>query len=510
MKEVRPGIAVTPNIRLVRSLGEGGMGSVWLAEHLSLRTNVVVKFMSAELANSTEAVERFSREAAAAAQVKSPHVVQMLDHGVTADGTPFIVMELLEGHDLRKHLTDRGCISIYETAGIIGQVCKALSRAHERSIVHRDIKPDNIFLCTGYEGDTFVKLLDFGIAKGEASLGVSSGTKTGAMVGTPYYMSPEQIVGAKTLDWRTDLWSLGVVGYECIVGARPFEAENFGALTIAIHAGPIPVPSQVNPRAPAGFDAWFARACARDPAVRFTNAKELSDALAQVAAAADPAAHTLPLSGSPGRTLLEPRLGPGSAPTPRPAFASTPHFGSEPGVRGSQAPGTPRTVVHPGTNGGVGLATLSPRTSSGRGVAVAVIATLATLVLVGTGWALNRLLLAPNAPAASASAVPPVASTAPAASPTGVATQVPLAAPAPVASTTVPRVPRVPSEAPAPSSAVLAAEPAAAPAPTSAPEKPKATPAPKGRASAPKAEANCNPPFYFDAKGNRVFKPECL
>ena len=144
---IQTGGYVTSAIRLVRCLGQGGMGSVWIADHLALRTQVVVKFMAAELGASAEAVERFSREAAAAAQVKSPHVVQMLDHGITPEGVPFIVMEMLEGHDLGKHLEDRGRLTLTETAEIVAQVSKALVRAHERGIVHRDIKPENIFLC---------------------------------------------------------------------------------------------------------------------------------------------------------------------------------------------------------------------------------------------------------------------------------------------------------------------------------------------------------------------------
>jgi serine/threonine-protein kinase len=274
---------VRPAIRLVRRLGAGGMGSVWVADHLSLHTQVVVKFIAVELAAREEAVERFSREAAAAAQVKSPHVVQMFDHGVTQDGIAFIVMELLEGVDLGKHLAARKRLSIGETASVISQVCKALARAHERGIVHRDIKPDNIFLCSSPDGETFVKLLDFGIAKGNVTLSGSSGTKTGATIGTPFYMSPEQIVGAKNVDGRADLWSLGVVAYECLLGVRPFHGEVFGELAIRIHSGPIPVPSEVDPGLPRAFDQWFARACARDVANRFGSAKELGDSLALVA-----------------------------------------------------------------------------------------------------------------------------------------------------------------------------------------------------------------------------------
>jgi serine/threonine-protein kinase len=397
MRELQPGTAVTPSIRLVHRIGAGGMGSVWIAEHLALRTQVVVKFIAIELAASAEAVERFSREAAAAAQVKSPHVVQMLDHGVTTDGIVFIVMELLEGHDLGKHLATRGRLSIAETAEIVSQVCKALARAHERGIVHRDIKPDNIFLCAVGEGETFVKLLDFGIAKGDARLGGSSGTKTGAMVGTPYYMSPEQIVGAKTIDRRTDLWSLGIVAYECVVGARPFNEDVFGALAIRIHSGPLPVPSQVDPALPPAFDHWFARACARDANARFASARELGDALARVASGAPseqrPSGATTPSTDVASH---------GWQPASTPGAASTPVTARTPPVFGGPAlASAPALGPRPSTNPGLGVSTGAWK-PAGRGVAIWSIAIAVGLVLVGIGGALAIKRIGTSAPALSA------------------------------------------------------------------------------------------------------------
>jgi serine/threonine protein kinase len=277
------GTLVTQSVRLVRPLGAGGMGSVWIADHLTLRTQVVVKFMTTELATDPASVARFSREAAAASQVKSPHVVQMFDHGVTTDGVPFIVMELLEGCDLAHRFADatQPRLALGELGTILAQTCKALGRAHERGIVHRDIKPDNIFLCNNVGEDVFVKLLDFGIAKASDGQGPAMAqTKTGAFMGTPYYMSPEQAIGLKTIDHRTDLWSLGVVMFEGLTGRRPFEADNIGGLVVAIHSGPIPSPSTFNPALPPSVDAWFLRACARDVGQRFSSAKEMSDAFA--------------------------------------------------------------------------------------------------------------------------------------------------------------------------------------------------------------------------------------
>jgi serine/threonine-protein kinase len=260
---------------------------VWVAEHLSLRTNVVVKFMSRDLADSPEAMARFSREAAAASQVKSPHVVQMLDHGVGETGAPYIVMELLEGKDLEQHLRVHGVLAAREVVGIVAQLARALTKAHERGIVHRDIKPSNVFLLDAGGGETFVKLLDFGIAKGsEAGIAgpgpalAPTTTRTGAFIGSPYYMSPEQVVGSKDIDFRSDLWSLGVVVYEALTGAKPFFADNVGALALRIHRDPLPVPSKANPTLPATIDSWFARACARDPKARFASAKEMAEALA--------------------------------------------------------------------------------------------------------------------------------------------------------------------------------------------------------------------------------------
>jgi serine/threonine-protein kinase len=277
---VEAGQMVTPTIRLVRPLGAGGMGAVWIADHLALHTQVVVKFMSAELLDSPEAVARFSREAGAAAQVKSPHVVQMLDHGVMPGGAPYIVMEHLDGHDLGEHLEAHGGrLPPTEVLHVMTQLARALSKAHERSIVHRDIKPPNIFLLDAGTGEAFVKLLDFGIAKTSDGL-MGSTTRTGSMVGSPYYMSPEQVIGTKTIDFRSDLWSLGVVAFEALTGSKPFYAETIGGLALKIHHEPLPMPSKLDPTLPAALDAWFTRACARDIHDRFRSAKEMVDALA--------------------------------------------------------------------------------------------------------------------------------------------------------------------------------------------------------------------------------------
>jgi serine/threonine protein kinase len=281
-----PGTLIGSNVRLVRVLGHGGMGSIWIAEHLTLHTQVAVKFMTAEVAKNPEAVARFTREASAAAQIKSPHVVQTFDHGLTDEDVPYIVMELLEGEDLARRIQRHGRIAPHEVAQIVTQVSKALHRAHTLGIVHRDIKPENIFL-TDVDGDLLVKVLDFGIAKRSQDAGFNM-TSTGAMVGTPYYMSPEQVMSAKSVDFRSDLWSLAVVTYHALTGKVPFEAETVGALCVAINAAEFVPPSRLDQRLLPSVDTWFRKALARDPLHRFQSARDLGRTLEHAVMGLDP------------------------------------------------------------------------------------------------------------------------------------------------------------------------------------------------------------------------------
>ena len=269
---------VTPTVRLVRELGAGGMGRVWVAEHSALGTEVVVKFLSTDLMDDPNHVARFQREATATAQVKSPHVVQIFDHGVTPDNQPWIVMELLEGEDLAAVLLRRGKLQLDEVVDNVRQITLALGRAHARGIVHRDIKPSNVFICDRGDGAAFVKLLDFGIAKGPLVDGVV--TATGAIVGTPAYASPEQITGQKDITLQSDVWSIGVLAYHAMTGKMPWSAVSVAQLAIAIHSKSARPPTSVAPELPAAIDNWFAKACALDKKERFGSAQESADALA--------------------------------------------------------------------------------------------------------------------------------------------------------------------------------------------------------------------------------------
>jgi len=254
----------------------GGMGSVWLAEHLTLRSAVAVKLMDPKIASTPEGAERFQREAMAAASLRSAHVVQVLDYGLDTEG-PFLVMELLQGESLAASLERLGKLTPDRTAVVIEQVARAMSRAHAANIVHRDLKPDNIFLVQEDDRE-IVKVLDFGIAKTSQSLVGGMETRTGVMMGTPHYMSPEQAQGKRDVDFRTDLWSMAIVACECLTGARPFAGETFGELLLNICVQPIPAPSSLAP-VPTGFDAWFSKAASRSREERFQSAKDLAETL---------------------------------------------------------------------------------------------------------------------------------------------------------------------------------------------------------------------------------------
>jgi serine/threonine-protein kinase len=263
------------------------MGSVWLADHLGLRTKVVVKFMAPDLAAQPDFVARFGREAEAASQVKSPHVVQMLDHGTSLDGLPYIAMELLEGCALSEHMTLQRVIPPKQVAFVIAQVARALDRAHARGIVHRDIKPPNIFLSDLGDREAFVKVLDFGIAKLAPMPNVTA-TATGAMFGTPQYMSPEQVQATKHVDHRADLWALAVVTFEMLTGENVVEGEWAWSVLIGSNGTGVRAPSSIVAHLPGAIDDWFAKAFAAKIEDRFQSVRAMADALTQAAGGVEP------------------------------------------------------------------------------------------------------------------------------------------------------------------------------------------------------------------------------
>jgi len=278
------GTIVADRYEVVERLGAGGMGAVYLCRHVSLGQKVAIKFIHPELTTSEEVRRRFDTEAKAAAAIKSRHAVSVIDHGVAENGQPFIVMEYLEGESLEQAMRARGRLPFEEVVEIVVQVARALEQAHAAGIVHRDLKPDNIFLAKDDEPSRFgwvVKVLDFGIAKvvHEDNVGRVSTTKTGMVLGTPLFMSPEALTASAPVSPASDIWSLGACAFAAACGKVPFDGEAIGDVVLKVCAAPMPVPSQFAPELPRAFDAWFARACARDMKLRFRRVGEMADAL---------------------------------------------------------------------------------------------------------------------------------------------------------------------------------------------------------------------------------------
>jgi eukaryotic-like serine/threonine-protein kinase len=281
------GRVIAERYELIRELGRGAIGSVWLARHRVLGSYAAVKLIRAEMALHPEARTRFFREAQLSAQLVSSHVVRVLDAGeevVDGDRQPFIVMELLRGETLGARLERQGVLEPRECATWIMHICRAMSEAHERGLIHRDLKPGNIFIARPRPDEEAVaKVLDFGVAKVPDALATAEArTKTGCILGTPYYMSPEQAQGERDVDHRSDLWSIGVLAFECLTGTRPFAAKAIGPLVALVIAAPIPKPSSKSSQPlPAAIDAFIERALTRERDQRFQSAGELAGALWQ-------------------------------------------------------------------------------------------------------------------------------------------------------------------------------------------------------------------------------------
>lgn len=441
--------------RLESQLGQGGMGSVWRAEHLTLHSAVAIKLMDPAIAATPEGAERFRREAQAAASLRSTHVVQVLDYGVE-DGTPFLVMELLHGESLAGCLNREGRLTPARTLAIMTQVARAIARAHTAGIVHRDLKPDNIFLV--HEDDQeVVKVLDFGIAKTPDAVFGDMKTRTGMVMGTPHYMSPEQAEGKRTVDSQTDLWAMAVIICECITGIQPFRGETWGELLLNVCARPIPAPSSLA-SVPVGFDAWFEQATNRDQSQRFGSAQLLLSALRQVVEGSSAQLTPMPamVGAAQGQPVVEART----------FDATNPHR-----VAAANATVTDQTLVPPtvraDSNNTTAAVVRSPRPRS----MVPILLGLSLLAVLGLGATTLFLLLRAPEPQPTAVALPPVAdATAPLAV-TPVVTAVPQTPltnerrvatnkprEAPVAPTTSVQVPTAPSAARAPSTVPKAAE----------------------------------------------------
>jgi serine/threonine protein kinase len=278
--QLQPGLQVADTYRLIEQLGAGSMGTVWKAQHTVLGHNVAIKFLRASLDAYPQGRFRFEREGKLAARLgeESRHICRVTDYGVMSTGTPFVVMELLQGEELARLIKRERTLPLSLVAEIVTQLCRALAVAHRAGVVHRDLKPANVFLCSAEDGKAvFVKLLDFGVAHAPLE-DDTEGTRAGVVFGTPGYTSPEQISGEQ-VDGRADLWSVAVIAYRMATGRTPFGGGAIHEIGMRILTVDPPAPSSLQPELPAAFDAWIAKALAKRREERFATALELSDAL---------------------------------------------------------------------------------------------------------------------------------------------------------------------------------------------------------------------------------------
>jgi serine/threonine-protein kinase len=483
---VQEGDVLAGKYRVERILGIGGMGVVVAAHHVQLDERVALKFLLPEAIGNADALARFVREARAAVKIKSEHVARVSDVGMLPNGAPYMVMEFLEGGDLSGWLKERGALPIEQAIEFVLQACVAVADAHALGIVHRDLKPANLFCVRRSDGQLSIKVLDFGISKLTEVAGSAPGvamTQTSALMGSPLYMSPEQMRSSRDVDSQTDLWALGIILFELIAGRTPFQGESVPELAVKVVTEPAPAIRTFRPDVPGALEAIVLKCLEKDRRQRYRNVGELALALLPFAPARAKASVDR-ISG----IVQAARLSSGA-----PAVPASP-LGS--------------TLLAPGTIGSVGrtVGSTGRKTAIGAGIlsAIALIGVVGSVVLlkrVSANGGSQAGAVQPESPPASRLEVDPPKPTAiVAALPAPFAPQASTvrAAPPPAPTNHAPPTkaspPVVVHSMPAPVQAALITNTAMA-APPLAPPPPK---------------VDCDPPYVIDAAGHRQYKPECL
>jgi serine/threonine protein kinase len=282
------GDLITPNLKLIRPLGGVKPSRVWLAHDSTLDRDVAVKVLEKALARHSPQWHLFQREADLALHIKSAHVAPVLGHGVSTAGLPYLTMEFLDGEDLASRLRRDGPLALHDVARLVSQLARGLGKAHLLGLVHRNLKPTNVFLASSSEAPFEVKVLDVGLSC-RWDLGKGGRMLTASTVDqpAPEFASPEQVFGVKDVDFRADLWAIAIVAYNALTGGTPFRGANANAFALAIDNGAFEPPSTFVPSLPPAVDAWFVKALQRDPAARFGGAREFAEDFVR-ASGADP------------------------------------------------------------------------------------------------------------------------------------------------------------------------------------------------------------------------------
>ena len=327
------GTLLLDRYRLLKKLGEGGMGTVYLAEHVTIKKRCAIKLLNPEFAHKSDLVERFLQEARAASMIAHENVVEITDFGAAPNGSVFFVMEMLIGEDLSETIKREAPLPWSRVAPIALQICRALAAAHNKGIVHRDMKPENCFRVERHGNADFIKVLDFGIAKVTSDDPDGTGgllTSTGMIFGTPTYMSPEQAQG-QSVDLRSDIYALGVILYELLTGVSPFQREDAQSTIRAILTEGVRSPSRIVPAISPAMEAVILCAMARDPQHRFESMEALQHALQDVMLEPQGSAFVLryPLARAVIQARASEPAGPGAPDSPpRPCSGATPAVAS--------------------------------------------------------------------------------------------------------------------------------------------------------------------------------------
>ncbi|HVW27068.1 MAG TPA: protein kinase [Polyangiaceae bacterium] len=499
---VQKGDILAGKYRIDDILGVGGMGVVVAAYHVELDERVAIKFLLPAALSNQDAVARFAREARAAVKIKSEHVARVSDVGKLDNGAPYMVMEFLDGYDLSRWLASQGPLPVQQAVDFVLQACEAIAEAHSLGIVHRDLKPANLFIIRRPDGALSVKVLDFGISK-TTGIGGPSGeggmTKTAALMGSPLYMSPEQLTTPKDVDARSDIWAIGVILYELITGATPFVADSLPELALKIVSSPPEALRNKLLDAPDGLEAVLLKCVDKDRGKRFLTVGELALAL-------------LPFGPKTARASVA-------------RISGVMHAAGYSGTALALPPSSDQRA-ETSAAASWGRTTTGKRRGSlpvlaGLGLLVAVVAVALALwgpvsrqpESASSSTASGMIAAVPGpSPAQLVPSAPTTAEPLPAAGPVSAQSAPVVQVAASLPTPTRPALPRHTTSVSA-STVPQAVDrgPSASPREAPAPEKsaPVSASTPQSRPTASQP-SSCNPSFYFDAQGNKHFKPECF